>query len=102
MFSLQEIKQYANIVSIDGKLIDPLDIYYGFLLQKTSVVNAAQALNMTVFYSFLSNEFNAYARDYRSDPILQIYSLLQEYKLDGFITDFPSTLYNFLNSKCHH
>ncbi|KAG0561173.1 hypothetical protein KC19_9G042500 [Ceratodon purpureus] len=94
---LQEIKQYANTVSIDWRLIDPLDTFSGFLLQKTSVVSAAQALNMTVFYSFLSNEFVAYARDYRSDPILQIYSLISEFKLDGLITDFPSTLYNFLN-----
>lgn len=94
---LQEIKQYTSIVALDRRLVDPIDSQTSFLLSKTSVVSAAQSLNMTVFYVFLSNEFNGFAFDYRSDPILQIYSLIKEYNMDGFITDHPKTLYNFLH-----
>lgn len=94
---LQEIKKYANIVALDRRLVDPIDPNGSFLLSKTNVVSIAQALNMTVFYVSLSNEFNGFALDYRSDPILQIYSIIQEYNMDGFLTDHPKTLYNFLN-----
>lgn len=98
-YVLQEIKQFSNIVALDRRLVDPIDSQSSFLLSKTSVVSAAQSLNMTVFYVFLSNEFNGFATDYRSDPILQINSLIQEYEINGFLTDHPKTLYNFLNSK---
>lgn len=97
-FFFQEIKKYANIVALDRRLVDPIDPNGSFLLSKTNVVSTAQALNMTVFYVSLSNEFNSFAFDYRSDPILQIYSIIQEYKMNGFLTDHPKTLYNFLNS----
>lgn len=96
---LQDIKKYASTVALDRRLVDPIDNLTSYLLSKTSVVSAAQALNMSVFYVFLSNEFSGFALDYRSDPILQINSLIQEYKMDGFMTDHPKTLYNFLHSK---
>jgi glycerophosphoryl diester phosphodiesterase len=96
----QEIKNYASIIALDHHLVDPLASDTFFLTKKTSAVSLAHSLNMTVYYYFLSNEFNAYAFDYRSDPILQINSVISNYNVDGFITDFPATLYNFLHSKC--
>ena len=96
----QEIKKYASIIALDHHLVDPISNDTYFLTKKTSTVSLAHSLNMTVFYYFLSNEFNAYAFDYRSDPILQINSVISNYNVDGFITDFPATLYNFLHSKC--
>lgn len=80
--------------------MDPISNSTFCLAKKPSTVSLAHSLNMTVFYYFLSNEFNAYAFDYRSDPILQINSVISNYNIDGFITDFPATLYNFLHSKC--
>lgn len=98
---LQEIKKFADTIALDGRFVDPLDIFgSSFLSSTTSVVRSAQSLNMTVFYYFLSNEFNSRAIDYRSDPILHINSLVGEYNVNGFITDHPATLYNFLYSKC--
>uniref|UniRef100_A0A7I4D1P1 glycerophosphodiester phosphodiesterase n=1 Tax=Physcomitrium patens TaxID=3218 RepID=A0A7I4D1P1_PHYPA len=98
---LQEIKKYADIVTLDRAFVDPFDSQTSFLLEKTSVVSAAKSLNMTVFYHFLANEFSGLAFDYRADPILKISYLISEYNLDGFITDHPATLYNFLyNNYC--
>lgn len=99
---LTEIKKFADTIALDGRFVDPLDIFgSSFLSSTTSVVRSAQSLNMTVFYYFLSNEFNSRAIDYRSDPILHINSLVGEYNVNGFITDHPATLYNFLyNNYC--
>jgi glycerophosphoryl diester phosphodiesterase len=98
--SVQEIKKYASIVALDHQLIDPVDEYtHTFLATKTSAVDTARSLNMTVFYHSLANEYVAYAADYRSDPMLQINSLIENFKIDGFITDFPATLHAFLHSE---
>lgn len=96
--SVQEINKYTSIVALDHQLIDPVDEFtHTLLATKTSAVDIARSLNMTVFYHSLANEYVAYAADYRSDPMLQINSLIEIFKIDCFITDFPATLYAFLH-----
>jgi glycerophosphoryl diester phosphodiesterase len=100
---LQEIKNYASFVAIPSQLVDPLDDFSGnastyFLAAATQVVKQAHALNLTVLYYWQENEFQAFPFDYRSDPILQINSLVSFYNVDGIITDFPATVYDFLHS----
>jgi glycerophosphoryl diester phosphodiesterase len=100
---LQEIKNYASFVALPNQLVDPLNDFSGstytyFLAAATQVVKQAHALNLTVLYYWQENEFQAFAFDYRSDPILQINSLVSFYNVDGIITDFPATVYDFLHS----
>lgn len=96
---LQDIKKYASVVAVPHRLVDPVDNQTYFLVDKTQTVQLAQSQNMTVFYYWLSNEYVAYPQDYRSDPILEIDALITTYKMDGFITDFPATLYAFLHGE---
>jgi glycerophosphoryl diester phosphodiesterase len=104
---LQEIKNYASFVAIPSQLVDPLDDFSGnastyFLAAATQVVKQAHALNLTVLYYWQENEFQAFPFDYRSDPILQINSLVSFYNVDGIITDFPATVYDFLHkNQCY-
>lgn len=104
---LQEIKNYASFVAIPHQLVDPPNDFSGsnstyFLAAATQVVKQAHALNLTVLYYWQENEFEAFAFDYRSDPILQINSLVSFYNVDGIITDFPATVYDFLHkNQCY-
>ncbi|XP_024364642.1 glycerophosphodiester phosphodiesterase GDPDL7 isoform X2 [Physcomitrium patens] len=101
---LKEIKKYADTVHIYRSFIDRIDPYTYFVNKMTSVVQEAKALNMTVFYASISNEYLNLAFDYRADPHLKMYYLLQELQsngkslLDGFLTVYPATVYNFLNN----
>ncbi len=84
-------------------MVDPLDDFSSpaptfFLAAATQVVKQAHALNLTVLYYWQENEFQGFAFDYRSDPILQINSLVSFHNVDGIITDFPATVYDFLHS----
>jgi glycerophosphoryl diester phosphodiesterase len=100
---LQEIKTFAGFITIPAQLVDPTDdasknpTY--FLAAPTQVVKQAHDQNLTVLYYFAQNEFSSFAFDYRADPIMHINSLVMYYNVDGIITDFPATVYDFLHSK---
>ncbi|KAG6546300.1 hypothetical protein Mapa_012341 [Marchantia paleacea] len=95
-----DIKDYAASVSIPKKFIDNLDSQTGFIAGTSQVVQWAHAQNLTAYFFFLRNENTAFAFDYKGDPTLQIYSLTQNYKIDGFFTDFPLTATNYLANHC--
>jgi hypothetical protein len=103
---LQEIKTFAGFITIPAQLVDPTDdasknpTY--FLAAPTQVVKQAHDQNLTVLYYFAQNEFSSFAFDYRADPIMHINSLVMYYNVDGIITDFPATAYDFLHrNQCY-
>jgi len=103
---LQEIKTFAGFITIPAQLVDPTDdasknpTY--FLAAPTQVVKQAHDQNLTVLYYFAQNEFSSFAFDYRADPIMHINSLVMYYNVDGIITDFPATVYDFLHkNQCY-
>lgn len=96
---VQQIKQTASIVALPRALVEPGNML-GFLENPTNVVAEFKAQNMTVFIYFLRNEFVAQAFDYEADPTLELNTVLQYFKVDGIITDFPRTATAYLGNEC--
>lgn len=94
-----DIKEFATSVSIPKKFIDNMDSQTGFIGGPSQVVQWAHAQNLTAYFFFLRNENTAFVFDYKGDPTLQMYSLAQNYQMDGFVTDYPSSAVNYLG-KC--
>lgn len=93
-----EVKGLANIVTLPRGLVQATNSFY--LLNKTDIVDLFHAQNVSVFVSFLRNEFVTIPYDYESDPTLEIATLLESYQVDGLITDFPATASNYLSNTC--
>ncbi|BBN19110.1 protein MpGDPDL [Marchantia polymorpha subsp. ruderalis] len=95
-----DIKEFATSVSIPKKFIDNMDSQTGFIGGPSQVVQWAHAQNLTAYFFFLRNENTAFVFDYKGDPTLQMYSLAQNYQMDGFVTDYPSSAVNYLGNHC--
>ncbi|KAH7431592.1 hypothetical protein KP509_08G056600 [Ceratopteris richardii] len=95
---VSDVKALANFVTLPRALVQVAS--NGFLVNKTDIVDLFHAQNVSVFVSFLRNEFVALPYDYDSDPTLELDTLLKVYNVDGVITDFPATASYYLSNTC--
>lgn len=93
-----EVKALTDFVTLPRGLIQVTSA--GFLWNMTDVVDQFRAQNVSVFVSYLRNEFVAIPFDYEADPIQELNTFVQVYKVDGLITDFPSTAAAYLGNTC--
>lgn len=93
-----EVKALANYVTLPRGLVQVSSS--SFLLNKTDIVDEFHAQNVSVFLSYLRNEFVTLPFDYEADPILELNTLVLQYKVDGLITDFPATATAYLSNSC--
>ncbi|TQD86134.1 hypothetical protein C1H46_028307 [Malus baccata] len=96
--SVAEIKKYADAVTITKDSIVKITDY--FISGTTNVVKEMKAANITVYAHWLRNEFVSLMFDYFSDPITEIASYAQGFKVDGIVTDFPGTASKYMRSPC--
>jgi len=96
--AIKEIKEVADAVSLSrGSVFQSPG---GYLTGSTDDVKRLHRQNISVFVSFLRNEFTTLAYDYLSDPTLEINSLVNFAQVDGLITDFPATAKAYLGNSC--
>ncbi|MCO5615121.1 hypothetical protein L7F22_069410 [Adiantum nelumboides] len=95
---VSQVKALANYVTLPRGLVQVANS--GYLLNSTGIVDLFHAQNVSVFVSFLRNEFVTIPYDYESDPTLEIDTLINSYKVDGLVTDFPATASNYLSNSC--
>ncbi|KAH7373435.1 hypothetical protein KP509_17G055600 [Ceratopteris richardii] len=93
-----QVKALANFVTLPRGLVQVAS--QGYLLNKTDIVDIFHAQNISVFVSFLRNEFVTIPYDYDSDPTLELNTLLTVYGVDGVVTDFPATASYYLSNAC--
>ncbi|KAI5078458.1 hypothetical protein GOP47_0006129 [Adiantum capillus-veneris] len=95
---VSDVKALANYVTLPRGLVQVANS--GYLLNKTDIVDLFHAQNVSVFVSFLRNEFVTIPFDYEADPTLEIDTLIRSYQVDGLVTDFPATASNYLSNSC--
>ncbi|KAH7373438.1 hypothetical protein KP509_17G055800 [Ceratopteris richardii] len=93
-----QIKSLANFVRLPRALVQVAS--NSLLLNKTDIVNLFHAQNVSVFVSYLRNEFVAIPFDYNADPTMELNTLLNVYEVDGVVTDFPATASYYLSNTC--
>ncbi|XP_058081531.1 glycerophosphodiester phosphodiesterase GDPDL4-like isoform X2 [Magnolia sinica] len=96
--SIEEIKRFADHVSIDRDSVFPLNL--NFLTIATNIIPKLKAFNLTVHVYLFRNEFVSQAWDYFSDATVEINSFFQSAGLDGIITDFPETASRYRRTPC--
>ncbi|CAM6100181.1 unnamed protein product [Calypogeia fissa] len=94
-----EIKQYASSVNFNARQVEPFDSNFFLSYPPTDVIALAHQQNLTTYFEVQKNEFTAFAFDLMADPTLELYSLMND-GIDGVITDFPTTVENFLGNQC--
>jgi len=96
--TIKEIKEVADAVTLSrGSVFQSPG---GYLTGTIDNVKRLHLQNISVFVSYLRNEFTTLAFDYLSDPTLEINSLVNFAQVDGLITDFPATAKAYLGNSC--
>lgn len=96
---VDEIKKFADAVTIPrASIIQTSSVF--FTTKNTTVVEEMHAANISVYVGIFRNEYISIALDFFSDPLVEISTNIQGFKVDGIITEYPGTASNFLRSPC--
>ncbi|CAK9183304.1 unnamed protein product [Ilex paraguariensis] len=95
----EEVKKYADAVNVIRKSIILGNSIY-FSTSFTNVTEEMHAANVSVYVSFLRNEFTSLAFDYFADPYIELATFIAGQKVDGVITDNPATANAYMRSPC--
>ncbi|KAI4335579.1 hypothetical protein L6164_014214 [Bauhinia variegata] len=96
--TVDEIKKYADAVNIPRS--DVILVANSLTTAKTNIVKEMKDGNLTVFVHVFRNEMISLAADYFSDPYVELATFIQNYKIDGVVTDTPATASRYLRSPC--
>ncbi|KAI3769170.1 hypothetical protein L6452_00270 [Arctium lappa] len=95
--TVADISEVANSVIISKESVFPRS--GGILAGQTDVVAKFHASKLLVYVQFLHNEFVSQPWDF-SDPYVEINSYVNGAKVDGVVTDYPSTSARYRRNRC--
>ncbi|GAB4828164.1 hypothetical protein Ancab_035081 [Ancistrocladus abbreviatus] len=96
--TLEEIKRHADAVTLPrASLVTSLG---GFTLSMTKLVPEMHSMNISVYATYLTNEYLSLAFDYFSDPMVEIATFAKGLKIDGLVTEYPATASAYMRSPC--
>ncbi|KAF8414198.1 hypothetical protein HHK36_002198 [Tetracentron sinense] len=96
--TIDDIRKFADSVVVSKASIFPDN--QAFLISLTDVVPKLHSYNLRVYVQLFQNEFVSQAWDFFSDPTVEINSFVMQAKIDGIITDFPSTAVAYRKNRC--
>lgn len=94
--SVVEMAKFANAMSISRGLV--VQAQGSFLLWSTDVIDKMHAVNLSVYFGLLRNEFMNLGFDFWANPMVEIVTYLS-LMADGIVTEFPATA---AESICQH